>query len=124
DRPRLRAVLRLPGRGGGAGRRRPGRRRLQRGERRLRRRPLRRVRARLRAARRRRRPAGRVRLRRQARPGPDAVRSLPAAALGERRARLPRRHPAGHPADDGRAPAGLRRRPARRRRPAPRHPRL
>ncbi len=64
DGPRLRAVLAVPGRRGGAGRRRPGRHRLQRRERLVRARAVRRVRAGVGAARQRRRAARRLRLRR------------------------------------------------------------
>ena len=88
----------------GAGRRRPGRRRLQRRERLLRPRAVRRVRAGLRAPRHRRRPAGRAGLRRRRRAAAHAVRPVPAAAVGARRPGLPYR-PRRRPAADVRAAA-------------------
>ena len=116
----LRAVLEVPGRRGRPGRRRPGGGRLQRGERRLRRDALRRVRGGLRAARHRRRPAGRAVLRRRHRRAADAVRPVPATALGARRPGVPGRV-RGRPAADGRAAAARLRRggPGRGRRRGP-----
>ncbi len=85
-RRRVRAVLALSGRRGRAGRRRPDRSRLQRRERVLRRDAVRGVRHRLGPARERWRPAGRDVVCRRDRRAADAVRALPAAAVGARRA--------------------------------------
>ena len=81
-RPRLRAVLPLPGRCRGARRRRPPRGRLQRRERGVRRHALRRVRAGVVAARHRRRSADPLRVRQRRRRRDHAVRPLPSAARG------------------------------------------
>ena len=96
---------------GGAGRRRPGRGRLQRRERLVRRDAVRRVRPGVGAARHRRRPAGRDVLCGRCRGAADAVRALPAAAVGARWPGVPGR-PRGRPAADGRA-AAARVRPGR-----------
>ena len=84
--PRLRALQRVPGGRRRARGRRPRRRRLQRGERGVRRRAVRRVRDGLRIARGRGRPARGRRRRRAHRGRRHALRTLPPAAVGERRA--------------------------------------
>ncbi len=104
DAARIRAVLQVPGWRGGAGRRRPRRRRLQRGERELRPRAVRRVRHGLGAARERRRTARRSVLCGRCRGSADAVRAVPATAVGARWAGVPGR-PHRWPAQDGRAAA-------------------
>ncbi len=108
DGARLRAVQPLLRRGRRSGGRRPRRRGLQRRERGVRRRAVRRVRHGLAAAPHRRRAADRRRVRRRRRRAAHAVRALPAAAVGERRAGLPARHPRGRAADERRAAAGVR----------------
>ena len=87
--PGLRAVLRLPGRGGRAGRRRPGAHRVQRRERVVRPHPVRGVRAGVRAPRHRRWPPGGGGVRRREGPAAGAVRPLPPAAPRARRAGAP-----------------------------------
>ena len=87
DGPRLRPVLRLPGRRRGAGRRRPGRRRLQRGERLVRRSACAPSAGWSRAARHRRRPAVAFTCVDGTASVLVPVRPLPPAAVGARRAR-------------------------------------
>ena len=85
---------------------------LQRRERVVRARAVRRVRARVGAGDERRRPAGRGRDGGRRRPAGDAVRAVPAAAVGARRAGLPRRR-RRHAHADARDPARRLRRDAR-----------